>query len=105
MAFAHPLALSLFLLFVPVLLLYLLKQRRRHVQVSTLLFWDKVLRDEHSVTSMTRLRKLLSLLIQLLIIALLTLALARPTLSKDLLGARRVVILLDTSASMTTQEA
>ncbi|MBX7257427.1 MAG: BatA and WFA domain-containing protein [Candidatus Hydrogenedentes bacterium] len=104
MAFAQPIAFSLFALFIPIVLLYLLKQRRRHVQVSTLLFWDKILRDEHSVTSLTKLRKLLSLLLQLLIVSFIVLALARPTFSKDLLGARRLVILLDVSASMMTQE-
>lgn len=104
MAFAQPLALAFFALFVPIVLLYLLKQRRRRVQVATLLFWDQILRDEHRVASITRLRKLLSLLLQLLVVSLLTLALARPLLSKDLLGARRVVIVIDTSASMSVLE-
>lgn len=105
MGFAQPLALAFFALFIPIILLYLLKQRRRRVQVSTLLFWDQILRDEHRVTSLTRLRKLLSLLLQLLFVTLLTLALARPVLSKNVLGARRIVVLLDTSASMTAMEA
>jgi len=104
MAFAQPLALFFFLLFIPVILLYLLKQRRRRVQVSTLMFWDQILRDEQSVTSLTRLRKLLSLLLQLLFITLLALALARPMFTKDMLGARRIVVLLDASASMHVQE-
>lgn len=104
MAFAQPMALLFFLLFIPILLLYLLKQRRRRVQVSTLMFWDAILQDEHSVTSLNRLRKLLSLLLQLLFVTLLALALARPVFSKDLLGARRIVVLLDTSASMTALE-
>ena len=104
MGFAQPLALYFFLLFIPVILLYLLKQRRRRVQVSTLMFWDQILRDEQSVTSLTRLRKLLSLLLQLLFITLLALALARPMFTKDMLGARRIVVLLDASASMHVQE-
>jgi len=104
MAFAQPLALLFFLLFIPIILLYLLKQRRRRVAVSTLLFWDKILRDEHRVTSLTRLRKLLSLLLQLLFVTLLTLAVARPVLSRDLLGTRRIVVLIDVSASMSVTE-
>jgi hypothetical protein len=104
MAFAQPWALLFFLLFIPIILLYLLKQRRRRVQVSTLLFWDQILRDEQSVTSFTKLRKLLSLLLQLLFVTFLALALARPVFSKDLLGARRMVLFLDNSASMTVQE-
>ena len=91
-------------LFLPVIALYLLKQRRRRVQVATLLFWDKILKDEQTVTSLSRLRKLLSLLLQLLFIALLVFALARPLVSDSLTGARRIVLFLDTSASMLVRE-
>lgn len=105
MSFLTPLAFLGFLLFIPVILLYLLKQRRRRIVVSTLMFWDEILRDEHSVASITKLRKILSLLLQLLVLLLLILALAQPILAKDTLGARRVVILLDTSASMLTSES
>ena len=91
-------------LFLPVIALYLLKQRRRRVQVATLLFWDKILKDEQTVTSLARLRKLLSLLLQLLFIALLALALARPLVSDAITGARRIVLFLDTSASMLVRE-
>lgn len=104
MSFAQPWFLFGFALFVPVILLYLLKQRRRRVEVSTLMFWDKILRDEQTVTSLTRLKKLLSLLLQLLFIALLTLAAARPSLSGKITGARRLVLLLDNSASMLVRE-
>lgn len=104
MAFAQPLALFFLFLFVPVILLYLLKQRRRRVVVSTLLFWDQVLQDEQRVASITKLRKWLSLLLQLLLLLLMILALARPLLAGDFLGARRIVVLLDTSASMKVRE-
>jgi hypothetical protein len=104
MSFAAPAALLLSALAAPIVLLYLLKQRRRHVEVSSLLFWDQILQDEHSVASWTRLRKLLSLLLQLLFLALIVLALARPVFSKDMLGARRMVLLLDASASMGVRE-
>jgi len=104
MTFAQPWFLLGFALFAPIILLYLLKQRRRRMEVSTLMFWDKILRDEQTVTSLTRLKKLLSLLLQLLFVALLTLAAARPSLSGKLTGARRIVLLLDISASMLVQE-
>ena len=104
MGFAHPIMLAFLGLFLPIIALYLLKQRRRRVQVATLLFWDKILKDEQTVTSLARLRKLLSLLLQLLFIALLVLALARPLVSGGFAGARRIVLFLDTSASMLVQE-
>src|SRR5437762_13936841 len=104
MSFAAPMAFLFFALFIPTILLYLLKQRRRRVEVSTLMFWDSILRDERTVTSIARLKKLLSLLLQLLFITLLTLAVARPLLSVKLTGARRIVMFLDTSASMLVDE-
>ncbi len=104
MSFAAPIFLAFLGLGVPIVLLYLLKQRRRRVEVSTLMFWDRILRDEQSVTSLTRLRKLLSLFLQLLFVLLLAFALARPLWSGKLTGSRRVVILLDTSASMSVPE-
>ena len=104
MNFATPIALSFLGLFLPVILLYLLKQRRRRMEVSTLMFWDKILRDEQTVTSMSKLKKLLSLLLQLIFIALLAFAVARPLLSGKLTGARRIVLLIDTSASMLVRE-
>src|ERR1041384_3825843 len=104
MSFASPIALLFLGLFIPVILLYLLKQRRRRVEVSALLFWDKILRDEQTVTSLMRPKKLLSLLLQLAFIALLAFAVARPMLSGKWTGARRMVLLLDTSASMLVNE-
>jgi hypothetical protein len=105
MGFAQPLALAFLGLSIPVILLYLLKQRRRRVLVSTLMFWDKILQEEHRVTSITRLRKLISLLLQLLFIFFLAMAIARPMLSRDLLGSRRIVLFVDVSASMTAMES
>lgn len=90
---------------VPVILLYLLKQRRRRVEVSTLMFWDQILRDEQSVTSLNKLKKLLSLLLQLAFVALLAFAIARPTFSGKWTGARWMVLILDSSASMLVDEA
>ncbi len=104
MGFAQPLMLAFLGLFIPVILLYLLKQRRRRMEVATLMFWDKILKDEQTVTSLTRLKKLLSLLLQLAFIALLTASLARPLLSDRLTGTRRLVVLMDTSASMFVTE-
>jgi len=105
MGFAQPFALAFLGLSLPVILLYLLKQRRRRVLVSTLMFWDQILREEHRVTSITRLRKLISLLLQLLFILFLAMAIARPMLSRDLLGSRRIVLFIDVSASMTAIES
>ncbi|MBI2425033.1 MAG: BatA domain-containing protein [Candidatus Hydrogenedentes bacterium] len=104
MSFALPLGLLFFGLFIPIAALYLLKQRRDRSVAPTLLFWDEALQSNFQIASWNRIRKWLSLLMQLLIVALLTLALAQPLLSSALLEGRRIVLLLDASASMATRE-
>jgi len=104
MSLLMPAALGLLLLAIPITLLYLLRQRRRHVRVSSLMFWDQVLKEQYSITSRTRLRKWLSLLAQLLFLALVTLAIARPQFSGEAFQPRRYVIVVDASASMNARE-
>jgi len=103
-SFTTPIALAFLLLAIPIVLLYLLKQRRRLMEVSTLMFWDRILRDEQTVTSLTKLKKILSLLLQLLFLVLVTLSLTRPFLSGKWTTARRILLMVDTSASMLVQE-
>lgn len=105
MGIAQPAALLFLGLGVPIVLLYLLRQRRRRIPVSTLLFFEQVIRDEEGAAKLSRLRKILSLLLQLLFVALLTLALSRPYLSQNSGEARRVVVFVDVSASMMVAEA
>ena len=71
---------------------------------STLLFFEQVIRDEEGAAKLSRLRKILSLLLQLLFVALLSLALSRPYLSRNAGEARRVVVFVDVSASMMVAE-
>ena len=78
-----PGALWLALLAVPILLLYMLKLRRRETQISSIQLWQQVLRDRQSNAPWQRIRRQLLLLLQLLILASLILALARPILSEQ----------------------
>lgn len=104
MAFLNPLALLGFGLMAPVLLLYMLRLRRREVQVSSTFLWQQVVRDREANTPWQRLRRNLLLFLQLLIIALLVLALARPYLIVPSASAGRVALLLDASASMSASD-
>ena len=104
MGFAQPLALLFLGLSAPIILLYFLRQRRRRVQVSTLLFFEEVIRDEDGAATLARLRKVLSLLLQLLFVGLLAFALSRPYHSEHSGAARRLVVLVDVSASMMVEE-
>jgi von Willebrand factor type A domain/Aerotolerance regulator N-terminal len=79
--------------------LYILKLRRRPVAVAFSKVWQRVLRDEETSSLFSQLKRILSLLLQLVLLALLVLALGDP---RGLVGrsGRNIVILVDTSASM-----
>ncbi|MFH1738722.1 MAG: BatA and WFA domain-containing protein [bacterium] len=96
-----PLALF-FLISVPfVILLYLLKLRRIDKPISSTLLWRQSLEDLKANTPFQKLRTSLLLLLQLLVLIFLSIALARPALRYVGLEARSLIVLLDTSASMS----
>ena len=100
MAFITPLFLLLGLLALPIVLLYMLRLRRREMMVSSTMLWQKLLRDREANSPWQRLRRNLLLILQLLILAALVFALARPFLPAPSIVSGNVVILLDGSASM-----
>ncbi len=100
MSFLTPLFLLLGLLAAPIILLYMLRLRRREVLVSSTLLWQKLLRDREANAPWQKLRRNLLLILQLLILAALVLALARPFLPVPSVVSGSVVVLLDGSASM-----
>lgn len=100
MQFLTPTFLALGLLAIPILLLYMLKLRRREVEVSSTMLWRQVLRDRQANSPWQRLRRNLLLFLQLLILTALVLALSRPALPVPALTTGPVAILLDASASM-----
>ncbi len=79
---------------------YILKLRRRAVPVPFSRIWDSVLRDKQATELFSKLRRLLSLLLQLGLLALMVLALGDPKPKEDLREGRHLVLLLDASASM-----
>src|SRR2546428_1789591 len=100
MSLLSPLALLVATLTIPLLLLYFLKVRRRQAMVSSLLLWNPALRDREASTFFQRLQRDPLLILQLLALLALALALARPAVTVMGYGAKRIVIVLDTSASM-----
>jgi Ca-activated chloride channel family protein len=102
--FANPAALWLLTLLVPLLLLYLLKQRRREVVVPSTLLWRKALEDLRARTPFQRLRSNLLLFLQILILVLAIAVLAKPYLSASPRSAARLILALDTSASMKSKD-
>jgi uncharacterized membrane protein len=103
-SFLSPLALALFAVSLPLVLLYFLKVRRREQPVPSLLFWEASLRDHQASAFFQRLQRDPLLILQLLALLALTLALARPALTVMGQGARRVAVVLDASASMKARD-
>ncbi len=81
-------------------LLYILKLRRRRVTVPFAALWDRVELERESTSLFRRLKRLLSLLAQLMILLLLGGALADPRLDQGLLQGRDMILLIDASGSM-----
>ncbi len=100
MSLLSPAALLVGALSVPLVLLYFLKVRRRQATISSLLLWDPSLRDREASTFFQRLQRDPLLILQILVLLALAVALARPAVTVMGHGAKRIVIVLDTSASM-----
>ncbi len=83
-----------------VVALYILKLRRRAIAVPFSPLWQRILRDKEATSLFSKLKRLLSLLLQLALLALLVLALGDPRAAATLVKGRNVVVLIDASASM-----
>lgn len=104
MAFLTPLALAGALLAIPIILLYMLRLRRREVIVSSTFLWQQVLQDSEANTPWQRLRRNILLLLQLIILALMVFALARPFMIVPAVSAGQIELLVDASASMNATD-
>ena len=83
-----------------VAVLYVLKLRRRVVAVPFAPLWERILRDKEATSLFSKLKRLLSLFMQLALLALLVLALGDPRAAESLVRGRTIVVLMDASASM-----
>jgi Ca-activated chloride channel homolog len=83
-----------------VVVFYILRLRRRPIAVPFGPLWQRVLRDKEATTLFSQLKRLLSLLLQLALVALLLLALGDPRPVVNESEGRHVVVLVDASASM-----
>jgi Ca-activated chloride channel homolog len=104
MSLLAPFSLLLGLLAFPILVMYMLKLRRREVRVSSTMLWHAVLRDRQANTPWQKLRRNLFLFLQLLILACLVAALARPAVAIPSISSGSIVVILDASASMKASD-
>ena len=94
-----------FLALIPIIiLLYLLKLRRTPIVISSTLLWMKSLQDLTANAPFQRLRKNLLMFLQILILILIVIALARPYINAEGRAGATICILLDRSASMQAIE-
>ena len=105
MNFDAPSSLFWLALAVPIVVFYILKIRLRRQPVSTVMFWKQVLDEQNPRSIWQRLRHLVSLLLQLAMLALLALAVADPYFFWEVRAARRIVVVVDNSASMNATDA
>lgn len=87
-----------------VFVLYLLKLRRRPVEVPFVRLWHDVLAEQRTTQLFSSLKRILSLLLALSIVALLALALGDPRAVSSGEAGRTYVVLVDVSASMGARD-
>lgn len=100
MGIVAPFALAGALLAAPIIALYMLRLRREDRVVPSILIWQQITQDRAANTPWQKLRKNLLLILQLVILALLVIALARPFLPVSVPAQGSAIVLLDASASM-----
>src|SRR5258705_13692627 len=83
-----------------VIVFYLLKRKRVVKLVSSTLLWQKFLAETQASAPFQKLRHNWLLILQILLLVLAVLALARPYFSGKTEGGRTLVVILDVSASM-----
>lgn len=87
-----------------IVLLYFLKLRRQPLTVPSTFLWQRTIEDLHVNSLIQRLRNNLLLILQLLFMLLLLLAVLRPGWQGENSAGRRIIFLLDASASMAATD-
>ena len=104
MSFLTPLALALGITLPVVVVFYLLKVRRRDEEVSSTFLWNDLIRDLAAHEPLQRLKWNLLLILQLIGLALITFAVARPFSQQVGEKPVQAILLLDGSASMQARD-
>lgn len=97
-------ALAAALTIPPLVIMYFLRLRRRETPVPTTYLWRKAIEDMQVNMPFQKLRRNLLLFLQLLVLAAAIYALARPVRHVSSVQEERLVLMIDRSASMSTQE-
>lgn len=92
-------------LLVPLVVLYILKVKRKRLTIPSTWLWAQAQRDLMARSPFKRLILQVPLLLQALVLVLLALAAASPATRGKTVTGDHVAIVIDTSASMATQDA
>ena len=87
-----------------IIFFYLLKLKRTRQRVPSVLLWQRALEELEANAPFRRLRRSLLLLLQLLALAAIVFALARPLVTTRSLAAGSTVIIIDATASMSARD-
>ena len=105
MQFLAPGFFGLLIFLLGVILFYLFRKQYDKQVVPSTFFWQQVMREWQATKWWRKLQQHLLLYLQLLILALLMLALVRPYSGVSDFSGEHLAVVIDTSASMTTIEA
>lgn len=83
---------------------YLLKLKRKRTIVPSVFLWKRALEDVEANAPFKKLRRSLLLLLQLLALAAMVFALARPLIATRALASGSTVIIIDSTASMSARD-
>ena len=100
MSLLAPAALALFSLAIPLVVLYMLRSRRRRLEVPSIRMWEDEEQFVSAALPWQRLRITAALILQLLALAAFTFLLARPFFREATLLGSHTVLIVDTSGSM-----
>ncbi len=104
MSLLAPAALGLAAFAIPLIVLYMLRSRRQRVEVPSVLLWERADQSVTSAVPWQRLEVTPLLLLQLLVLALLVFALARPFFTQESLLGPHTVLVVDVSGSMAAAD-
>lgn len=104
MQFLNPTAFYLLGVIPIVVLLHFLKLRRSTRRVPSIMFWLSTDEDRRANVPFQRLRNLLLPLLQVLFLLLLVSSVARPALQRPGFAPGKAILIVDNSASMSSQE-
>ncbi|MEO8205986.1 MAG: BatA and WFA domain-containing protein [Chthoniobacterales bacterium] len=104
MTFLWPAAWSILLLAIPITVLYLVKTQLPKKIVSTLLFWNNISPRLRQQPFWRKLRRWVSLALQLLLLLFIVLAFTQPQPSAESLKPHRTIFVLDASAGMRAED-